>query len=145
MYSASHNYDMTDKIVVFDRECSYCTLASQTVQTINDDIKVIDWQNEVVQDFLELQFDSTPFSMIFIDVDKEEVLVGDVAADRIASNSKLTKAASSLASNNYDEISSVVSFLSQRDRETDEKNYGTYDLRDGAKEKIETLYSDKNQ
>lgn len=130
---------MTDKIVVFDGECSYCTMASETVQVINNDITVIDWQNKIVQSFLELQFDSTPFSMIFIDLDREEVLVGDTAADRIASNSKFTKPVSSLVSTNYGEISSAVSFLSRRNRSTDEEYYGTYDLDEEAKEEIKQL------
>jgi predicted DCC family thiol-disulfide oxidoreductase YuxK len=130
---------MTDKIVVFDGECRYCTMTSKTVQTINNDITVIDWQNNIVQEFLEIQFDSTPFSMIFIDIDREEVLVGDSAADRIASNSKVTKSVSSFISTNYDEISSTVRFLSRRNRSTDEEYYGTYDLDEEAKQKIKQL------
>lgn len=130
---------MESKILIFDGECPYCSLASETVQSINDEVMVVDWQNDVVQEFLELQFDTTPFSMVFVDLEKSEVTVGNTAAGKVADNSKVTKPMSSLVSDNYDKISSVVSFLSQRDRSTDEEYYGTYELDEEAEQKLEEL------
>lgn len=130
---------MESKILIFDGECPYCNLASETVQSINDEVMVIDWQDDVVQEFLELQFDTTPFSMVFADLEDSEVTVGDAAAGRVADNSKVTKPMSSLVLDNYDKISSVVSFLSQRDRSTDEEYYGTYELDEAAEQKLEEL------
>lgn len=46
---------------------------------------------------------------------------------------------SSLVSDNYDKMSSVVSFLSQRDRSTDEEYYGAYELDEAAEQKLEEL------
>lgn len=71
---------MESKILIFDGECPYCNLASETVQSINDEVMVIDWQDDVVQEFLELQFDTTPFSMVFADLEDSEVTIGDTAA-----------------------------------------------------------------
>lgn len=74
---------MESKILIFDGKCPYCNLASETVQSINDEVMVIDWQDDVVQEFLELQFNTTPFSMVFADLEESEVTVGDTAAGEV--------------------------------------------------------------
>lgn len=131
---------MSNKILIFDGECPYCKMASETVEKLNDDVMVIDWKNEASQSFLEAQFDSTPFSMVFVDSETDEIWVGDEAADKVASESKVTNPVSSVVSDNYDSISSMVGFLSGREQDVDKEYYGIYEIRESAEEELEELY-----
>ena len=74
---------------MFDGGCPYCGMASGTVEKLNSDLKIVNWHDKASQSFLEAQFNSTPFSMVFVDYDRSKVLVGDTVADKVASKSKV--------------------------------------------------------
>lgn len=119
--------NMTDSIMIYDGECPYCKIASVSVDNINEDISIIQWDHELSQKFLDVQFEDPPFGLIFIDKSKDKVWLGEDATYEIAERAKETKIFSSLLKNNYDIISDTISAITNRDREID-KYEGIYNL-----------------
>lgn len=132
--------DEETSIIIFDGDCPYCKLASVTMGNLNEEIKIIDWQDVCSQRFLEAQFDEKPFSMVFIDVSKNRIWVGEKAAEEIADRSKTTKPFKSVVSGHYDKIASVVGKLSGREQEYDDKYDGIYKVNEEAKPVLEDIY-----
>lgn len=130
------------KIIIFDGNCPYCMMASVTVENLNDNIKIIEWQDESSQNFLQKQFNNTPFNMVFVDSEKDSVWVGDKAVKEIADRSRVTKPFKSLLLRNYDKIASFVGFLSRRENDYDREYYGLYKLEDEAEEIMGRMYED---
>lgn len=142
---------MTDSIMIYDGECPYCKIASISVDNINEDISIIEWDNKLSQKFLDLQFDESPFGLIFIDKSKDRVWLGEDATYEIAERANETKLFSSLLKNNYDIISDTISSITNRDREIDEYegiyrlNEKTYDIIDEINNQSDSNISDLNK
>lgn len=131
---------MCDKIVIYDGECTYCTMASLTVEKLDEDIGIKDWNSDFSQSFLEAQFDSFPFSVFFVDREEEKIWVGDSAIDMIAGQSNYTNPTRSIVADNYRCISSTISKLSGRDREIERSFDGMHKLTDDSIQVIKEYY-----
>ena len=129
-------------VIIFDGDCPYCKMASVAMENLDDDIRIIDWHNDSSQSFLRAQFDDTPFSMVFVDYNKNKLWVGEKAAEEIADRSRTTKPFKSLVSGHYEKIASVVGKLSRREREFDDGYDGIYDINEEAKIVLDEIYEE---
>lgn len=131
-------------IMIYDGECPYCKLASVTVDKIEEDINIIEWQNKASQQFLNHHFEDPPFGLIFIDPSEEKIWLGSDAVSKISSKTKDKNKIGNIISQNYNFIADTVSFLNNRDREID-RYKGTHNLKNDSENLIRELIDESDR
>jgi hypothetical protein len=107
-----------DNMLIYDGECPYCSLAAKALERI-DTVGALSWYDSAAQQFLDAQFDTTPFAMFLVDIEEKQVYAGRSAAEELAKRAGTPHLVSSLVRDNYTQIAEVVGLASGRGREPD--------------------------
>ncbi|CCC40660.1 DCC1-like thiol-disulfide oxidoreductase family protein [Haloquadratum walsbyi] len=108
-----------DSVLIYDGECPYCSIAARALERL-DAVGAISWYDETAQQFLEAQFDETPFAMFFVDNRCDQVYAGRAAAEELAQRASMPDIVSQLVRKNYDQIASLVGTATGRGRDPDD-------------------------
>jgi hypothetical protein len=103
---------MYDAVLIHDKESKYKSGIARAFNKA-DNIKVLDWNDEDVQTFLDKQFGWRPKSMMVIDEDK--VYVGENATEHLVERIGVPKTVTKLAKSRAPPVSAVVSTLTGDD------------------------------
>jgi transcription antitermination factor NusA-like protein len=96
-------------VLIHDGSCVYCAAAADLVTHIDDDVGVIEWSSDVVQEFLTEQFESTPFSMGLVDLKKKTVYLGQEAMSQLVQRAGVSQRIADRLSRDYAEVAPDVS------------------------------------
>ncbi|ELZ53375.1 MULTISPECIES: hypothetical protein [Halorubrum] len=124
-------------VLIFDGDCPYCSVAAVALRRL-DGVVAVPWEADPVGPFLDAQFGSRPFAMVFVDPVERRVYAGRSAAEELAERAGTPEIVGGLVRDNYDAIAGVVGALSGRDRDPDDF-HDTYSLNDDAGELIGSL------
>jgi hypothetical protein len=124
-------------VLIYDGECPYCSIAAKALQAV-DNLGAISWYDDAAQDFLEAQFDATPFAMVLVDTERDTVYAGRAAAEELAARAGMPGIVSSLVRDNYDTIAAVVGAASGRGRDPDDV-HEPYALSDAGRSTFDRL------
>jgi hypothetical protein len=109
--------DTTDApVLLFDGDCPYCSMAAVALRRL-DGVQAVPWEADPVGPFLDAQFGSRPFAMVFVDPDEERVYAGRSAAEELADRAGTPGIVGGLVRDNYDRIANTVGALSGRGRD----------------------------
>ncbi|OYR89373.1 DUF393 domain-containing protein, partial [Halorubrum distributum] len=53
-------------VLIFDGDCPYCSVAAVALRRL-DGVVAVPWEADPVGPFLDAQFGSRPFAMVFVD------------------------------------------------------------------------------
>jgi len=126
-----------DSVLIYDGECPYCSVAAQALGRVKN-IGALSWYDESAQSFLRAQFDATPFAMVLVDADEQQVYAGRAAAEELTQRAGMPELVGSLVRENYDTIARVVGLASRRGRDPADV-HDQYDLTADGAETFETL------
>lgn len=129
---------MSNPLLVYDDQCTYCEGIASTFEKIDEDIQLVDWNDETVQEFLDAQFGWQPFVMMVIN--NGTVYVGEEAVKHLTSTVGVPKIAAEAVKSQTEPVSTIVSKLARR-REPDNIN-GEFPLDEVAKEIISSFRED---
>ncbi|MGM0448264.1 MAG: DUF393 domain-containing protein [Methanobacteriota archaeon] len=124
-------------VLIFDGDCPYCSVAAVALRRL-DGVVAVPWAADPVEPFLDAQFGSRPFAMVFVDPAERRVYAGRSAAEELAERAGTPGIVGGLVRDNYDAIAGVVGALSGRDRDPADV-HDTYRLDDEAGEMIGAL------
>ncbi|ERG94735.1 DCC1-like thiol-disulfide oxidoreductase family protein [Haloquadratum walsbyi] len=119
-----------ESVLIYDGECPYCSIAARALERL-DTVGAISWYDETAQQFLESQFDETPFAMFLVDSRRNQVYAGRAAAKEIAERASMPGIVSQLVGKNYDQIATLVGVATGRNRDPDDY-HEMYPLRETA-------------
>lgn len=108
---------MANRVLIYNEECPYCSVSASVVSNINSDINVIDWNDNIAQEFLERQFNDVPFAMCLVNFDDETIYIGGDAASKIVTEDN--GILSSVIKDNYDFVADTVNFLNNEEKDVD--------------------------
>ncbi|TKX54724.1 MULTISPECIES: thiol-disulfide oxidoreductase DCC family protein [Halorubrum] len=103
-------------VLIFDGDCPYCSVAAVALRRL-DGVVAVPWEADPVGPFLDAQFGSRPFAMVFVDPAERRVYAGRSAAEELADRAGTPGIVGGLVRDNYDRIAGVVGALSGRDRD----------------------------
>ncbi|SDX88458.1 DCC1-like thiol-disulfide oxidoreductase family protein [Halobellus clavatus] len=126
-----------DSILIYDGECPYCSIAARALERL-DDVGAISWYDDAAQEFLQAQFDETPFAMFLVDRRRRRVYAGRSAAKELADRAGTPGIVGSLVRDNYETIATVVGVASGRGREAADY-HDIYPLGDDAADLFDGL------
>jgi hypothetical protein len=130
-----------NKLIIYDQDCSYCVASAKTAERLtSSDTSIVQYEDKSIQSFLSKQFEDKPFTLIFVDTERNIVAVGDDAIKEINKNSLDSKTADRLFSNKYQYISSLISLLTGRKKDVD-MTEGRFKIKEDAKEELINLNS----
>ncbi|WP_423996829.1 DUF393 domain-containing protein [Halorubrum trapanicum] len=124
-------------VLIFDGDCPYCSVAAVALRRL-DGVVAVPWEADPVGPFLDAQFGSRPFAMVFVDPAKRRVYAGRSAAEELAERAGTPGIVGGLVRDNYDRIADVVGTLSGRDRDPADF-HDTYRLDDEANDLVGSL------
>ncbi|SDF62363.1 hypothetical protein SAMN04488067_106119 [Halorubrum xinjiangense] len=124
-------------VLIFDGDCPYCSVAAVALRRL-DGVVAVPWEADPVGPFLDAQFGSRPFAMVFVDPVERRVYAGRSAAEELAERAGTPGIVGGLVRDNYDTIAGVVGALSGRDRDPADV-HDTYRLEDDAGEMVTSL------
>ena len=124
-------------VLIFDGDCPYCSVAALALRRL-DGVVAVPWEADPVGPFLDAQFGSRPFAMVFVDPVERRVYAGRSAAEELAERAGTPGIVGGLVRDNYDTIAGVVGALSGRDRDPADV-HDTYRLEDDAGEMVTSL------
>lgn len=122
---------MSPPVLIYDGDCPYCSLAAVALKQL-DEIVAVSWYADPVEEFLQAQFDATPFAMVLVDSDADTVYAGRNAAKELADRAGTPGIVGSLVRDNYETIAGIAGKLSGRDTDPDDY-HDTYPLQVAAK------------
>ncbi|QAU12361.1 DUF393 domain-containing protein [Halorubrum sp. BOL3-1] len=125
--------------LIFDGDCPYCSVAAVALRRL-DGVAAVPWKADPVGPFLDAQFGSRPFAMVFVDPSEHRVYAGRSAAEELANRAWTPGIVGGLVRDNYDRIAGVVGALSGRDRDPADF-HDTYPLDDDAGDMVASLRS----
>ena len=126
-------------VLIFDGDCPYCSMAAVALRKL-DGVVAVPWEADPVGPFLDAQFGSRPFAMVFVDPVERRVYAGRSAAEELADRAGTPGIVGGLVRDNYDAIAGVVGALSGRDRDPADV-HDTYRLDDDAGDLVASLRS----
>ncbi|ELZ40376.1 hypothetical protein C463_15695 [Halorubrum californiense DSM 19288] len=126
-------------VLIFDGDCPYCSVAAVALRRL-DGVVAVPWEADAVGRFLDAQFGSRPFAMVFVDPVERRVYAGRSAAEELAERAGTPGIVGGLVRDNYDTIADVVGTLSGRDRDPADF-HDTYPLDDEANDLVGSLRS----
>ncbi|GAA0718047.1 hypothetical protein J2744_002820 [Halorubrum trapanicum] len=126
-------------VLIFDGDCPYCSVAAVALRRL-DGVVAVPWEADPVGPFLDAQFGSRPFAMVFVDPVERRVYAGRSAAEELAERAGTPGIVGGLVRDNYDRIAGAVGALSGRDRDPADF-HDTYPLDDEAGEMVTSLRS----
>jgi len=124
-------------VLIFDGDCPYCSMAAVALRRL-DGVEAVPWEADSVGPFLDAQFGSRPFAMVFVDPGERLVYAGRSAAEELADRAGTPGIVGGLVRDNYDAIAGVVGALSGRGRDPDDF-HDTYELDDDAAALVDDL------
>ncbi|WP_435093899.1 DUF393 domain-containing protein [Halorubrum sp. N11] len=124
-------------VLIFDGDCPYCSVAAVALRRL-EGVEAVPWEAEPVGPFLDAQFGSRPFAMVFVDPDERRVYAGRSAAQELAERAGTPGIVGGLVRDNYDRIAGVVGALSGRGRDPADV-HETYRLTDDASDLVDDL------
>jgi len=124
-------------VLIFDGDCPYCSMAAVALRRL-DGVEAVPWEADPVGLFLDAQFGSRPFAMVFVDPGEGLVYAGRSAAEELAERAGTPGIVGGLVRDNYDAIAGVVGALSGRGRDPDDF-HDTYELDDDAAALVDDL------
>lgn len=129
---------MYDAVLIYDDESTYKSGIAEAFKKA-DNIKVLDWNDDDVQEFLELQFGWKPRTMMVVDDDT--VHVGENATEHLVGRIGVPKPVTKLAKSRAPPVSAVVSTLTGS--ESDDIN-GEFPLDEEAEKIVDDFTSGTN-
>ncbi|WP_144920107.1 thioredoxin domain-containing protein [Halorubrum salsamenti] len=129
--------DSDAPVLIFDGDCPYCSVAAVALRRL-EGVVAVPWEAEPVGPFLDAQFGSRPFAMVFVDPGERRVYAGRSAAEELAERAGTPEIVGGLVRDNYDRIAGVVGTLSGRGRDPADV-HDTYDLTEAASELVDDL------
>ena len=124
-------------VLIFDGDCPYCSVAAVALRRL-DGVVAVPWEADPVGPFLDAQFGSRPFAMVFVDPVERRVFAGRSAAEELANRAGTPGIVGGLVRDNYDRIAGVVGALSGRNRDPADF-HDTYSLDEDAGELVGSL------
>ncbi|GAB7008520.1 DUF393 domain-containing protein [Halorubrum trueperi] len=129
--------DSDAPILIFDGDCPYCSVAALALRRL-EGVVAVPWSADPVGPFLDAQFGSRPFAMVFVDPAERRVYAGRSAAEELAERAGTPGIVGGLVRDNYDRIADAVGSLSGRERDPDEF-HEAYRLTDDARDLVDAL------
>lgn len=126
---------MDRKILIYDAKCTYSKGISSVFAQSDKQVRSIDWENSVVQDFLEEQFGRKPFAMMV--VDDGTLYVGEEATRHLTQNIGIPNTVTEVVKHRAQPVSTIFSKLARR-RQTD-NIHGEFPINDEAATILEEL------
>jgi len=131
------NADSDAPVLIFDGDCPYCSVAAIALRRL-EGVVAVPWEADPVGPFLDAQFGSRPFAMVFVDPVERRVYAGRSAAEELADRAGTPGIVGGLVRDNYDRIADVVGKLSGRGRDPADV-HETYRLTDAASDLVDDL------
>lgn len=131
------SFDSDAPVLIFDGDCPYCSVAALALRRL-DGVVAVPWEADPVGPFLDAQFGSRPFAMVFVDPAKRRVYAGRSAAEELANRAGTPGIVGGLVRDNYDRIADVVGTLSGRGRDPADV-HEIYRLKDDASDLVDDL------
>ncbi len=127
-----------EAVLIYDGDCGFCTAAATAVGQL-DTVGVIPWQSAPAQAFLEAQFESPPFTLIFVDTVSNRVALGRDAARTVADRAEMPSLLATLADTQYDSIAQAIQTVSGSNRSF-ESVHGQYPMTDTARTQVPAVF-----
>ncbi|WP_435073203.1 DUF393 domain-containing protein [Halorubrum sp. HHNYT27] len=129
--------DSDAPVLIFDGDCPYCSVAALALRRL-EGVVAVPWEADPVGPFLDAQFGSRPFAMVFVDPGERKVYAGRSAAEELADRAGTPGIVGGLVRDNYDRIADVVGTLSGRGRDPADV-HEVYRLTDAASDLVDDL------
>ncbi|WP_158056871.1 DCC1-like thiol-disulfide oxidoreductase family protein [Halorussus halophilus] len=124
-------------VLVYDGECPFCSAAASALRRLKG-IGAIAWEDESAQNFLRAQFGETPFAMVFVDRDEQQVWVGREAARELCERAGMPTLVQDVVGDNYESLADAIRTVAGLDDNPD-PYHGTIPLAERAESEFEEL------
>lgn len=125
-------------IVIYDSESSYSDKVAKVVDKV-DNVKLVDYRNEEIQNFLEEQFRFKP-NCLFV-IDDDYIYVGDSATDQLMNRQGVPNIISGILRSRFDDVSTLLSFITDK---SSEDIHGKFPIREEAMVFIDNIENDSD-
>lgn len=134
---------MTDSnlIVIYDGECAVCSTVA-SILTDHPDIDLVGWHNPHVQEFLRIQFDTPPFTLLVVDPTTQTIHTGDCAVETLAERIDLPRPARAVLGGRYETLAGATQQISGSDRSLSSQHVSV-PLAESAASRIDSLRPDR--
>ena len=124
-------------VLIYDGECPLCSAAATAMRRLPG-VGAISWYDEPAQTFLEAQFETVPFALVFVDSEEGRVYAGRAAASELCERAGLPVLIQDLVGENYESIADAIGTAVGQERDPD-PYHDTYPLADAASERFDAL------
>lgn len=115
-------------IVVYDSDSMYNDKIAKIADKV-DDIKLVDYNNEEIQEFLDIQFGFKPNCLYVID--DGELYIGKKATNYLINRQGVPLIFSNMVRSKFDDLSNLFSYITD---DVSDDIHGVFPIRDEAKE-----------
>ena len=115
-------------IVVYDNNSMYNDKIAKVADKI-DDIKLVDYNNEEIQEFLEIQFGFKPNCLYVIDYEK--LYISKKATNYLINRQGVPSIFSNMVRSKFDDVSNLLSYITD---DVSDDIHGEFPIRDEAQE-----------
>lgn len=130
-------------VLLYDGECPFCSTATRALRHLNE-IGVISWDHPTAQSFLTAQFGETPFALMLVDGEANQIWAGRTAAQELSARAGMPALVEGLVEESYDGVAEAVRRASGVDRDPD-PFHGTYEITRSARDEFQALVRDASR
>lgn len=121
-----------DGVLVFDGDCPFCSAAATAVRRV-DGVGAVAHGDPEARRFLEAQFETAPFALVFADVRDERVYLGRDAAVELCERAGLPVLVQDVVGENYESLADAVRTVPGVDGDLD-TYHGAYPMASAARD-----------
>lgn len=117
-------------IVVYDNNSMYNDKIAKIASKV-DDIKLVDYNNKEIQEFLDIQFGFKPNCLYVID--EGELYIGEKATNYLINRQGVPSIFSNIVRSKFDDVSNLFSYITD---DVSDDIHGVFPIREEAQEFI---------
>tara|TARA_A100001037_G_scaffold207564_1_gene185929 strand:+ start:9162 stop:9605 length:444 start_codon:yes stop_codon:yes gene_type:complete len=125
-------------VVIYDSKCPYCSAVTKWIKRTHG-LGAISWHEKKAQEFLNTQFNYSPFAVFLVVPSEGTIYAGPTAAKELCNRANLPELFGRLVKQEYHKISKTASVLSNRKQDLD-KIEGKFILNPDALSLLEGLF-----
>lgn len=130
-------------VLLYDGECPFCSAATRALRHL-DETGIISWDHPTAQSFLTTQFGESPFALILVDGEANQIWAGRTAAQELSARAGMPALVEEIVKESYDGVADAVRRVSGVDRDPD-PFHGTFEITRSARNEFKALARDASR